>query len=228
MFKTELHIHTAPVSDCAHVTAEEMTEDYIKNGYSAIVITNHMSPTFFRKVYLGDDWEGACEKYLDDYRRAVKQAAGRVTVLLGMELRVNENMNDYLIYGIDEQFVHDLGNVMDKSIKELSPLIRESGALLFQAHPFRNTMTVTSPKLLDGVEAGNFCDTHDSRNEIAQMWAQRFGMLTCYGSDYHNFSYMKGAGILTEKPIKDNAELLRVLREKDFLVTDGTAEFKPY
>ena len=71
------------------------------------------------------------------------------------------------------------------TIKELYPFFHENGALIFQAHPFRDTMTVTSPKFLDGIEAGNFCTTHDSRNDIAAAWAKKFGMLTVYGSDYH-------------------------------------------
>ena len=47
LYKTELHAHTCPASKCAHTEPEKMIEQYIQNGYSAVVITNHMSPTLF-------------------------------------------------------------------------------------------------------------------------------------------------------------------------------------
>ena len=229
LFKTELHIHTSPASNCAHTSPEEMAQQYIDNGYSTIVITNHMSPTLFNTIYPGlTDYGEIANIYLEDYRRAKNYAGDRLCVLLGMELRVKENMNDYLIYGIDEKLVLDMGNVMDKKLKELSPYFHEKGALVFQAHPFRNSMTVTSPKLLDGIEAGNFCTTHDSRNDIAQMWAKKFELLTVYGSDYHNFSYMRGAAILTDTKITSNDQLVHVLKNKSFIVTDGEREYAPF
>ena len=114
-YKTELHLHTSPASICAHTPPEEMIDQYIENGYSTVVITNHMSPALFDLV-LPDvrDYREAADIYLEDYRRAKRHANGRITVLCGMELRVKQNFNDYLIYGIDERFIMDLGNVMDK------------------------------------------------------------------------------------------------------------------
>lgn len=229
MFKTELHVHTYPVSRCAHTEPEETAEHYIENGYRTMVITNHFSPPLFDTgCHSFESYEQTAQFFIDGYRRAKKQAGDRMTVLMGMELRVNANMNDYLIYGIDEQFVKDLGNVMDKRIRDIVPFIHERGALIFQAHPFRNGMTVTDPSLLDGIEAGNFCTTHDSRNDIAQIWAKRYELLTVYGSDYHNKCYMRGAGILTDDPITDNERLVSVLKSKSFMVTDGLNIYKPY
>lgn len=229
MYKTELHVHTCPASKCAHTEPEEMIEQYIENGYSTVVITNHMSPTLFDVILPGiADYKEAAQIFLEDIRRARVCAAGRIAVLTGMELRVRNNMNDYLIYGVDDDFILNMGNIMDMTIKELYPFFHENGALIFQAHPFRDNMTVTSPKYLDGIEAGNFCTTHDSRNDIAAAWAKKFGMLTVYGSDYHSKSYMRGAGILTEQPIKDNSQLVEVLKTKNFTVTDGEKTFSPY
>ena len=221
MFKTELHIHTYPASECAKTEPEAMVEDFIKNGYSTIVITNHMSPTLFSSVAPNVSYEEAAEVFLNDYRRALSAARGRINVLLGMELRVNKNSNDYLVYGITEDFIMNLGNIMHLTIKEITNLIHDSGALIYQAHPFRDGMTVTNPKYLDGIEAINFCTTHNSRNDVAQFWAKRFDMNTIYGQDYHSEKYMQGAGILTDTEIKTNAELVKILKNMDFKVTDG-------
>lgn len=71
MYKTELHVHTCPASKCAHTEPEEMIEQYIENGYSTVVITNHMSPTLF-DVILPDitDYKEAAKIFLEDIRRA--------------------------------------------------------------------------------------------------------------------------------------------------------------
>lgn len=228
IYKTELHLHTSPASICAHTPPEEMIDQYIENGYSTVVITNHMSHALFDLV-LPDvrDYREAADIYLEDYRRAKRHANGRITVLCGMELRVKQNFNDYLIYGIDERFIMDLGNVMDKKIEELYPMFHEHGALVFQAHPFRDCMTVTNPKYIDGIEAGNFCSTHDSRNDIAALWAKKFNMLTVYGTDYHSTDYMCSAGILTDSPICCNSQLIETLKSGKFTVTDGKNIFSP-
>lgn len=228
MFKTELHIHTSPVSKCARTSPEDMVEDFIENGYSTIVITNHFSPTLTDIILKKQTThEQTVEFFLSDYERAKKAANGRLNVLLGMEYRNRHNLNDYLVYGIDEEFLYQAKGCLEMDIKEASALFHEKGALIYQAHPFRDTMTVTSPKYLDGIEGGNFCTTHDSRNDIAMVWAEKFNMNTVYGSDYHSKAYMRGAGILTDFEIKDNNRLLEVLRTMNFdAVDNGTVVFE--
>ncbi len=231
MFKTELHCHTSPISNCAHISPEETVEQYISAGYTTLVITNHLSPTFFKLVASKDmtDEHELTYYYLSDYRRAKKQAGDRLNVLLGMELRVKENMNDYLIYGIDEQFVYDIGiiTLMDKRLKEISPLVRNLGALIFQAHPFRNAMTITNPSLIDGVEVYNSTRNHLDRNEFALLWAEKYGLLKIAGSDYHNRDYLNGTGILTDIPITDSLQLKEILQNQNFTYTDGERIIKP-
>lgn len=218
MFKTELHLHTSPASNCAHVSSEDAIEQYIKEGYDTVVITNHMSPTLFNAVIPKGmtEWRDIADVFLDDYRRAKKQAGDRLNVLLGMEVRVKANMNDYLVYGVDEQFVYDMGNIMDYDIKMLSEFIHENGGLIYQAHPFRNTMTVTNPKYLDGIEVYNLSPGHDSRNDIACLWAEKFNLKKICGTDYHKENHMCGAGILTDTEIKDNDTLVQILKEEKY------------
>ena len=224
MFKTELHVHTSPVSRCAKVDAKQTAIHFANEGYSTIVITNHLSPALFAKELPceHDDWNGIVDFFLSDYRKAKEAVGGKMNVLLGAELRVNKNGNDYLIFGVDEQFYYELGNPFDKKIDEIVPLIHEAGGLLFQAHPFRNGMTVTKPCLLDGVEVFNFSAGHDSRNDVAGIWAKKFGLVGICGQDYHLPAYLIGAGILTEQKITDNKQLVEVLKSGKFQMTDGS------
>ena len=139
MFKTELHVHTSPVSRCARVDAGAAATQFCEAGYDTIVITNHMSPALFNDKLPCDanDWKAVADYFLSDYRIAKQTAGSKMNVLLGMELRVKENMNDYLVYGIDEQFVYAMGNVLDKKIRDIIPMIHEGGGIILQAHPFR-------------------------------------------------------------------------------------------
>ena len=117
MFKTELHIHTFPASNCAKTCPEDMVENFIENGYSTIVITNHFSPTLFNVVAKGKSYEQAVDLFLSDYHRAQKQADGRLNVLLGMEFRNIHNDNDYLVYGIDEKMLYLSEGILNMKIK---------------------------------------------------------------------------------------------------------------
>lgn len=222
MFKTELHVHTRPISRCAKVEAAEATRHFEESGYNTIVITNHMSPRLFGDKLPCDpnDWKAVAKYFLSDYYIA-KETAKKMNVLLGMELRVTENMNDYLVYGIDEQFIFDMGNILDKNIKDVVPMIHEAGGIILQAHPFRNNMTITKPELLDGIEIINFTAKHDSRNDIATLWAKKYDMLGICGQDYHNTEYLVGAGILTDCEITNEKQLRDILVSRDFKMTDG-------
>ena len=222
MFKTELHVHTSPVSRCAKAPAEDTARHFEKMGYDTIVITNHMSPTLLGEKLPCDqnDWKAVADYFLSDYRIA-KQTAKNMNVLVGMELRVKENNNDYLVYGIDEQFIYDMGNVLDKKIKDIIPMIHEVGGIILQAHPFRDRMTITNPALLDGIEVINFTAGHNSRNDIASLWAKKYDMLGICGQDYHNTDYLIGAGILTDCEITNEKQLRDILVARDFKMTDG-------
>ncbi len=224
MFKTELHVHTSPVSRCAKVDAKSTALHFLNEGYDTIVITNHLSPVLIeRKLPCDpDDWNAVIDYYLADYRAAKEAVAGKMNVLLGAEIRMHKNGNDYLVYGVDEKFYYDIGNFFDKKIDDVAPLVREAGGLVFQAHPFRNNITVTDPYLLDGIEVFNFSVGHDNRNDIACAWAKKFGLIGICGQDYHIPSYLIGAGILTENEITTSGQLIDILRSGDFKMTDGS------
>ena len=82
-------------------------------------------------------------------------------------------------------------------------------------------MTVTDPALLDGIEVFNFSAGHDSRNDIAGIWAKKFGLVGICGQDYHIPSYLIGGGILTDSEIKDGKQLVDILKSGAFQMTDG-------
>ena len=49
-YKYEIHSHTKETSQCAKISAKELTEKYKELGYSGIVITNHYSDLTFSLI----------------------------------------------------------------------------------------------------------------------------------------------------------------------------------
>ncbi|MBR3692870.1 MAG: hypothetical protein IKL89_09290 [Clostridia bacterium] len=226
-FKTELHCHTAEVSRCGRVSAADTVETYIRHGYDSVTITNHLSASTFSEknqnfVYT-EDWQKRIDFFMNGIHLVEEAAKGRIHVLWGVELCGGHDGNDYLIYGITEEQLRAMPDLLNISIKEFGPRIRqELGLLLFQAHPFRNGVRIVVPERLDGVEVYNGHIGHDSRNYIASDWATRYGLRRISGTDFHQAVHIPTGGILTEAPIRTNAELAATLKSGNYtLLHDG-------
>lgn len=212
----ETHCHTSEVSVCARSRAADMVEAYVQAGYDGMVITNHCEPRFTFQRCPDEDWDKRAEWYLEGYRAAARAAQGRCKVLWGIELRFTENVNDYLVYGLNEAILHELANAhfMEWGIEKFSRYAREHHLLLMMAHPFRHGITVIDPSLVDGVEVFNCSPTIDSHNFLAESWADRFGLLKSSGSDSHIVDYVAKGGILTEQPIVTIEDFCEAIRSR--------------
>lgn len=211
-YKYELHCHTGCVSRCGRVEPEEIVKLYKEKNYSGIVVTDHYSPMTFTPNWCP---QKQIDFYLEGYRRMKKAAGDGFSVLLGMELRHYFTSNDYLIYGIDEAFLYDAGNLMTVWEKEVYKLAKKNGYLVYQAHPFRTGIRRCNPEYIDGVEIYNG-KTDKSANEKAYEWAKENHKLMCSGSDFHTVKNLARGGIITDKKINNNADLLALLKAQDF------------
>ena len=221
-YKTELHAHTCEVSPCADLTVAEVTERYIAAGYTTLVLTNHYCDYVIDNA--GETWEEKIEHYLSAYHAMKDYAGDRLNILLGCELRFTENFNDYLVFGMTEAFLREYPDLHKMTLKSFSALSRKMGFLLIQAHPFRNRMTVMPPKYLDGIEVFNGHPGHDSRNQLADALARRYGLLRTSGSDFHHVSSVESGGILTDAPVTTMEQLVETLRSGNCeLICSGPA-----
>jgi len=221
-YKTELHCHTSLVSKCAGIPIDEMVEKYISLGYSSLVITDHFSPSTFEDA---DNltWEEKCDYFTSGYKKAKEIANGRINVILGMEFRNIYSSNDYLVYGVTEDFIKkyntsDKNNFIQMQLSDFAKLLHENNMLIYQAHPFRNSMQIVDPKKLDGIEIANCHKRHDSRNDIAKMWAEKFNLMVCGGSDCHQKGDEGRGGIITDYVIETNEDILKALKSKVHLI----------
>lgn len=211
----EMHAHTSEVSTCATAKAEDVIKIYYESGYKGLVLTDHMNASTFSGME-NASWREIIEHYLTGYRKIKSVAPPDFTVLLGMELTFSQNYNDYLVYGIDEDFLYNNENLMDMGISDFRKLADKNNLMIFQAHPFRVCMTVTDPNLLDGIEVYNGNSSHNSNNDIANLWADKYGLKKVSGSDFHYFWGMAPGGVYFQNEIKSNADLINALHSNEY------------
>ena len=212
-YRYEMHCHTGAVSLCAKTEPKELVKMYADLGYSGLVLTDHYSPMTFwgRKLFRAEEM---AEFYLSAYRELKDYGGDGFTVLLGIELRHYGTGNDYLIYGVEEDWLLRQPNMLRWGMKKRYRETQKAGYLLFQAHPYRPYIHRCDPDYIDGIEIWNG-HTKKEANERAAAWAKETGKLIVSGGDCHTLDDAHG-GIITQKPIKNNTDLLDVLRSQDF------------
>ena len=117
---------------------------------------------------------------------------------------------------LDIKFLRENPDLHKMSLRSFTPLARENGFLVVQAHPFRNGIEIVPPELLDGMETFNGTPSYDGRNAIADAWAKRYGLIRTSGSDFHNPDQYGTGGILTSAAIRTGEELVAVLKSGDY------------
>ncbi|MBE6777674.1 MAG: hypothetical protein E7542_06160 [Ruminococcaceae bacterium] len=210
MYKYETHLHTAPVSRCACVGVEETVKFYKDAGYHGVFITNHFIGGNINLDHR-DDYTKALDFYFSDYDNGVKigKALG-IKVFLGVE--VTYGGTDFLVYGLEKQWYYKHPEIMKMNMRDMLEFMMGNGALVVQAHPFREAGYIDHirlfPRSIQGVEIINACRT-DFENEMAKLYAQKYGLLQLAGSDNHIGGGIKIlAGMCSDEPIND---------EKDFI-----------
>lgn len=210
----DLHIHTSESSGCGETCAADIVARYKGLGYDGIVITDHVGASALRNR--GETYDEKITNVLKGYRAAKALEDENFTVILGMELRFLENDNDYLIYGIDEEFMRRVNLTEFEKPEDFVAVAKENNLAFFQAHPFRDGMTVLNPTILDGIEVYNGHGGHDSRNDIALCWAKKFGVRMISGSDFHYVSKAEPGGVYFEERHMDSKAVAKALLENRY------------
>lgn len=216
-YKYELHLHTSEVSGCAEIGAEEACRMYMAAGYSGMVVTDHFHHPSLQ--WIGSTYDEISRNYVNGYLKAKETAAGTdFVVLLGMEFRFNEDPNDYLIYGLSPEMIANERDLDMYDRKQLREFADRNGLVIIQAHPFRShCIADETPGFLDGVEVYNGHPGHASHNELAlEFWQNKIGGIKTSGSDFHAGAMFARGGIITNRPIKTEKELVDLLKSGDY------------
>ena len=105
---------------------------------------------------------------------------------------------------------------MRGGLAKFSERCRADGALLIQAHPFREKCTPAPAEYIDGVEVQNTNPRHDSRDSLALSYAKKHHLLMTAGSDCHRPGDECRSGILSDTLPKDGFEFARLIRSGNY------------
>ena len=214
--RIEIHAHTDESSSCGKIPAKELVRLNKEAGVGALTITDHYSTYALSKI-TGSPREKA-EYFLRGWRIAREEGEKLgIHVLFGMELRIDGGPEDFLIYGIDEDFVYDNLTLYNATLKDAYQVCDDYGALLIQAHPFRESCRPQDPRYLHGMEVYNGHPRHENQNPLALQYAQENGIwLRTSGSDTHQLPDIARSGILIDGEVTTSRELADWLKTKPF------------
>ena len=207
-FLYETHLHTAPVSRCARYDVRTNLQFYKTLGYEGVFITNHFIETLSDKRWL-PTYEENINYFCTDYEEGLQigEEIG-IKVLFGWE--TSYQGTDFLIYGLDKTWLLAHPEIMEMKKRAQLEFFMEHGALVIQAHPFREAKYIDHirlfPRSVNGVEVINGCRT-DFENKMAAQYAKNYDLLTFAGTDNHRaLDQPKLAGMRFETLILNEAD----------------------
>lgn len=215
-YKIEMHLHTMESSPCAKTGIKDALIAFKENGYDAVVVTDHFHHNNFKHL---SNWKDIVDAFLIGYRLALKEAKKiGIKVYLGMEIRFPQNYHDYLVYGIDENFIYQNEYIYNTSLEEFFNLIKDK-YILIQAHPFRWGNVLSDTKYLHGIEILNTNPNNDCQNHLAyEKWKNTNLIATC-GCDFHSLDCITNSHYMTFNYLpKDNNELIEILKNKEYKI----------
>lgn len=216
MYIYETHFHTAPTSTCAKVSMRESLEYYKSQGYAGVFTTEHFIDGNFNKDLRDLPYRERIEHFFSATLEAkrIGEEIG-ITVFPGFEMTMNHAGTDFLVYGIDKDWclAHEDMDKMPKD--ELLRLMKDDGALLIHAHPFRSWSKIEfislCPRLVHGVEIYNAC-RNGFENTLAKQYCENYRLIPFAGTDNHVGGNRESfGGIATEEPIKDLEDFISLV-----------------
>ncbi len=223
MYRYELHLHSGTCSRCSRQTMEEIVQAMVQKGLAGAVITNHFyhgNTCIDREL----SWKEFVAAFENDYLYGKKLAdeAG-VTLLFGIEEGLSEDRGkEVLIYGVPAEAFARHEELRFSDLPMISRFVHKEGGLLPQAHPFRDRAYVENPDtppyadLVDGIEFFNTGNSPEANGKSVRYAKEHPEMILIVGSDAHKPEAVGSAVIETPVRIRNDEDLLRVLRERNF------------
>ena len=214
MYRYETHLHTVEGSACGWTPGSEYPAIFKERGYDGIFITDH----FFHgntRPSRELPWEEYVDAYMKGYEEA-KKAGDAIGFKVFFGIEENFEGDEYLIYGVDRQFLLAHPTIPHWTREEMIKWVHEAGGAVMQAHPFRDRDYIKKihlyPEDIEGIEGINTANTAND-NLAALCYALRYGLMIQAGSDTHHahaIGDMNG-GILYDKPIESEADYAKRL-----------------
>ncbi len=233
-YKYETHLHTSQGSLCGRTDGADYIEAFFNIGYSGIFVTDHFFGGNTAAPHEGR-WKDRVDVYCSGYEAAFAKAQvfnkekgltgtdREFKVFFGIEQTFDGD--DYLIYGLDKNWLYDHPEVETMSHEELFDAVNREGGLMIQAHPFRMRGYIRAihlhPRDVHGVEIYN-AGNRAFENDLAEHYAREYNFPVTSGSDIHNVDYIPPAegklnigGMEFDTPIKDVYDYAERIKNKE-------------
>ena len=209
----DLHIHTEESSLCGRIPAKEMIRLYHDKGYQGVAVTDHYNKNFFHSV-IHLSWTEQVDSFLQGYRIAKDEAKKYdMDVFLGIEFRELSNTNDFLVYGLSEDFLYKYPHLYRLKIEEAVKLFRKNEGVIYQAHPYRSKGSfLSNPDFLDGIEVHNGNSRQSYDEQKTQEAVEKHAFYGISNSDFHIKEDLARGGNVFATPLKNNQDLVYRLK----------------
>lgn len=217
MYKYDLHIHTKEISPCGRLSVEDIIDKYIKDGYSGIVLTDHIRRGYYRKTKK-EDWKEKTKEFFYSYDRAIEYCNGKDFYIgLGMEISFNNDTNDFLVYGFEKEDFLENEWMIEMGLKDFYNKFKDK-AIIIQAHPYRQRgSNLEDINYLHGLEIFNQNPRHNNNNELTnEIYINNPRLIGIGGSDVHQEEDLCTTGIYTNRKITSDKDLIEILKSKEF------------
>ena len=219
-YRYQLHTHTSPTSRCGAMTPEELANALYENGLAGAVLTNH----FFHGnsgIDRSIGWSAFVREYEKDYI-ACKAAAEKydLDIIFGIEEHIGKG-REILLYGITPELLYNHPELISGEIEAWLKVAKEAGALVIQAHPFRDRAYITAQypldlSLIDGIEVYNYGNNSYCNDKAEEFAKEHPKMILTSGADTHSAGTVFHGGIECTERIKDGKALVNVLKSGDY------------
>lgn len=221
MYKYETHVHTAEVSKCGKTYGKDYIKIFKEMGYDGIFITDH----FYHGNCLVErdlSWVEFVNEYCKGFEACKEEGDKQgLKVFFGIEESFIEDSIDYLVYGIDKDFLIKHPELRNADRKEFVKIMHEAGAIIVRAHPFRDANYIRQITLTpDEADATELINVHQKPicNVFAKQYIEKFGLKITCGSDIHSLKDIENGVCYIEYEEPLYSENDYVLRIKDNIV----------
>lgn len=197
----ETHLHTKEGSACGKASGADMARACKEAGYTGIIVTDHFfyGNTAVDRSLPWCDWvEAYCKGY-----EAAKEVGDRIGLQVFFGWEAGYNGTDFLVYGLDKEWLLKHPEIKDASVKEQYQLVHRDGGIIIHAHPFREASYIPEirlyPDYVDGVEGRNASNGMPSYDRQAKEYADKYNFPMTAGSDIHNTALLGGGMAFPEK-----------------------------
>lgn len=199
------HVHSKEISLCSHVTTKEIVEEKLKLNVNGVALVNHIQSWYYKP----EEQKEYLKRYLDCFYEGREYARKRDFVfILGAEITLDKpKYADWLVYGIDEKFFKDAPCFYQMTQEELYKYVKSFGALMIQAHPFRNPIVPGDPMYMDGMEIN--CRDIDLPHlgKVLDFCKENKKYVIC-GTDYHSENQRQCMGTIVPDTVKDSFDFV--------------------